>query len=95
MRILPYDNYWCQIEFSSDKERELLNKAVSYEIPGGKFMPSYNAGFTNGTKSFLTQGNKLPLRLMKSIFPENKLVYDKEFIDLSFDDIPLYKNIFA
>jgi superfamily II DNA or RNA helicase len=92
MKAALFNHYWVQLEFASNEERELLNKAVSYEIPGAKFMPSYNAGFTNGTKSFLTQANKLPLGIWKSLFFDHKLVYDKEFVDLSFDEIPLYQN---
>ena len=92
MRASPYDNYWVQLEFNSDKERALLERAVSYSVPGSSFNPSYNAGFWNGTKSFLTQGNKLPLGIWKSIFPENNLVFDVGFKDLAYNEIPLYRD---
>ena len=92
MRASPFDNYWVQLEFASEKERALLEKAVSYTVPGSSFNPSYNAGFWNGTKSFLTQGNKLPLGLWKSIFPENNLVFDVGFKDLTYNEIPLYRD---
>ncbi len=92
MRASPFDNYWVQLEFSSEKERALLEKAVSYDVPGSSFNPSANAGFWNGTKSFLTEGNKLPLGIWKSLFPDHPLVCDVSFKDLSFTDIPLYRD---
>ena len=92
MRASPFDNYWVQLEFDSDKERILLEKAVSYTVPGSSFNPSYLTGNWNGTKSFLTQGNKLPLGLWKSIFPENNLVCDVGFKDLTYNEIPLYRD---
>jgi len=92
MRASPFDHYWIQLEFDSIQERELLNKAVSYNIPGAQFTPSYLAGFTNGTKSFLTQANKLPLGIWKSIFFDHKLVCDVGFKDLDYNEIPLYRD---
>ena len=92
MKATPFDNYWVQLEFSSDKERELLNRAVSYDIPGAQFNPSVQAGFYTSTKSFLTQANKLPLGLWKSLFFDHKLVSDVGFTSLAFDDIPLYRD---
>lgn len=92
VKAIPFDNYWVQLEFSSDKERELLNKAVSYDIPGAQFNPSVQAGFYTSTKSFLTQANKLPLGLWKSLFFDHKLVCDVGFKSLAFDDIPLYRD---
>ena len=92
MRASLFNNYWIQLEFSSIEERQLLNKAVSYEILGAKFTPSYLTGITNGTKSFLTEGNKLPFGIFKSIFLDHSLVNDFTHNDLDFNDIPLYKN---
>jgi len=92
MKATPFDNYWVQLEFSSDRERELLNRAVSYDIPGAQFNPSVQAGFYTSTKSFLTQANKLPLGLWKSLFFDHDFVCDKDFEELSFDSIPLYRD---
>lgn len=92
MKATFYDNYWVQMEFASNEERNSLNRQVSYEIPGAKFTPSYKLGFSDGTKSFLTQGNKLPISLFKSIFPDHYLVCDPSFTDITFSDIPLYSN---
>jgi superfamily II DNA or RNA helicase len=92
MRASPFDKYWAQLEFSSSEERLRLEKAVSYVVPGSNFNPSFNAGFWNGTKSFLTEGNKLPLGIFKSIFPDHNLVCDKDFKDLLYDEIPLYRD---
>jgi superfamily II DNA or RNA helicase len=92
MRASPFDQYWVQLEFNSDEERARLEKAVSYTVPGSGFNPAFNAGFWNGTKSFLTEGNKLPMGIWKSIFPENKLVVDVRFVDKKFNEIPLYRD---
>jgi superfamily II DNA or RNA helicase len=92
MRATIYDHYWMQLDFVDDKERELLNKSVSYEIPGAIFTSSYKLGLSDGTKSYLTAANKLPIGIFKSLFPEHSLVYDTKFTDITFDDIPLYVN---
>lgn len=92
MRASPFDQYWVQLEFNSDEERIRLEKAVSYTVPGSGFNPAFNAGFWNGTKSFLTEGNKLPLGIWKSIFPESNLCVDVGFKDLDYNDIPLYRD---
>lgn len=92
MRATPFDRYWVQLEFASNEERIKLEKAVSYTVPGSSFNPAFNAGFWNGTKSFLTEGNKLPLGIFKSIFPDHYLVTDFGHKDLEYYEIPLYRD---
>jgi superfamily II DNA or RNA helicase len=92
MRATPFDKYWVQLEFASNEERIKLEKAVSYTVPGSSFNPAFNAGFWNGTKSFLTEGNKLPAGIFKSIFPDHKLVRDYDHTDLNYVDVPLYRD---
>lgn len=92
MRATPFDKYWVQLEFASNEERIKLEKAVSYTVPGSSFNPAFNAGFWNGTKSFLTEGNKLPTGIFKSIFPDHVIVRDYDHTDLNYVDIPLYRD---
>lgn len=92
MKAVNFDQYWVQLTFDNLKERELLNKAVSYSIPGASFTSSYKLGYTDGTKSFLTGANKMPKGIFKSIFPDHKLVRDYDHTDLMFIDIPLYRD---
>ncbi|MCI4436131.1 MAG: DEAD/DEAH box helicase family protein, partial [Ignisphaera sp.] len=92
MRATPFDKYWVQLEFASNEERIKLEKAVSYTVPGSSFNPSFNAGFWNGTKSFLTEGNKLPAGIFKSIFPDHVIARDYNHTDLKYENIPLYRD---
>ena len=92
MKASIYDHYWLQLTFANNEERELLNKSVSFEIPGASFTSSYKLGFTNGSKSFLTQGDKLPRGIWKSLFFDHQLVCDIGFKDLNFNQIPLYRD---
>jgi superfamily II DNA or RNA helicase len=92
MKAANFDQYWVQLTFDNLKERELLNKAVSYSIPGASFTSSYKLGYTDGTKSFLTEANKMPKGIFKSIFPDHKIVRDYDHTDLNYVDIPLYRD---
>ena len=93
MKVLrEINNTTLELEFATAKERELLEKAVSYVVPGHAFSPSYLAGFWDGTKSFLTEKNTIKKGIFKSIFPEHKAVCDTNFTPITFEDINLYKT---
>ena len=89
MKVSKYNNYWASFEFNSDAERAMVEKATSYEIPGAQFSAAFTNNLWDGTKRFLTTGNKLPMGLFKSLFPEHLLCYDST-ITLDFTDIPLF-----
>jgi len=90
MRIIHSDNYWVQLEFDSEEQRESMVRQTSYYVPGYERSTAYLAGRWTGLKSYLTPANKLPKGLFKSIFNKHSLVYDNHYEDLSFSDIPLY-----
>ena len=93
MKVLrEINNTTLELEFASTKEREMLEKAVSYVVPGHAFSPSYLAGFWDGTKSFLTEKNTIKKGIFKSLFPDHKAVCDIDFTPITFDDINLYKT---
>lgn len=93
MKILrEVDNTTLELSFESLDERKRLEKLVSYKVPGHEFSPSYLTGHWDGTKCFLSPKNCIKKGIFKSLFPDHQSVYDTNFVDLSFNDIPLYKN---
>lgn len=91
MKATKYNNYWIAFEFASPDERDMLEKATSYELPNARFSPAYNSGLWDGKKKFLTAGDKLPAGLFKSVFPEHALMCSV-YPGYTFDDIPLFVN---
>lgn len=90
MKATKHDNRWIHFEFASIEERDMLEKATSYDIPGSQFSASVQSGLWSGQKKFLTASNKLSHGLFKSLFPEHALVYNKDYIPYTFDEIPLF-----
>jgi superfamily II DNA or RNA helicase len=78
------------MEFESEAEREALERATSFSIPGSQFSASYTAGCWDGKKRFLTAANKLPMGLFKSLFPTHSLVYNTN-PDYSFNDLSFFR----
>ena len=89
MKATKYNNYWIQFEFASDNERQMLADATSFDLPEARFSSSFTSGFWDGRKKFLTDGNRLPAGLFKSLFPEHPLVTDV-YPNYTFDDLPLF-----
>lgn len=92
MKASRYDQYWIQLEFKDKAERDFFAKGVSYDIPGAKFSSAYKSGVFDGKKSFLTPANKISAGVFKSIFTDNKLVYNTAHQPLEAEDIPLLRN---
>lgn len=90
MKATKKSNVRIKIEFDSELQREQIAKMLSYECPGAKFSPAYKAKLWSGTKCFLTETDTMSIGFFKSLFPEHSLVYDREFVDITFDDIRLY-----
>jgi superfamily II DNA or RNA helicase len=67
----------------------MLVDATSFDLPEAKFSSSFTSGFWDGKKKLLTDGNKLPAGLFKSLFPEHPLVTDV-YPNYTFDDLPLF-----
>lgn len=88
MKILPYNSYKSKIEFANKEERDMLKKALSYDVPGHEHVPAFQLGLWDGKKSFLTDADYVSNGLLKSIFPEHPMFYEPS--SLTFDDIPLY-----
>lgn len=93
MKAVKKTNTRVQFTFDSDEQRAKLAQAVSYTIPGYQHTIAYKSGRWDGKKCFLTPANTLPLGLFKTLFPDHSLVFDKDFNDIGFDDIDLFKNM--
>ena len=92
MKAIEKNNNTLEIIFDNLEQRKKFEKMVSYKVPGGAFSTARKSGLWDGTKTFLTKTNHIKKGLWKSLFPTHSLVYDKMFIPLTFDDIPLYDN---
>lgn len=92
MKATKKSNTRIQLEFDSDQQRSALVKLVSYTIPGYQHTVAYKSKRWDGTKCFLTQANTLPIGLFKTIFPNHSLVFDKDFSDIGFDDMILFRE---
>lgn len=92
MKAIEINNTTVQIEFDSQEQRKSLASLVSYKVPGSEFSPLVIDNKWDGTKCFLTKTNKIKKGIFKSLFPTHHLVYDTQFKDISFNDIPLFKN---
>ena len=91
MKATKYNNYWIAFEFASKEERAMLESATSFLLPDARFSPAFNSGLWDGTKRFLTAGDKLPAGLFKSIFPEHPLMTGV-YPGYQFNDIPLFRR---
>lgn len=92
VKVVKKSNFRVQFEFDSVDQRNSVKSLVSYQIPGAKYSSAVKSGRWDGTKTFLTETNTLPVGIFKSLFPKHEFVYNKAHTQLSYDDIPLYRN---
>lgn len=92
MKAHKISNTTVQLEFDNAEQREILANELSYAIPGARFTVAYKLKKWGGQKCFLTAADRIKLGFFKSLFPSHSLVYNKNFNDVGFDDIELYKT---
>ena len=92
MKAIKVNNTTIELEFDTPEQRQQMVKLLSYAVPGAQYTALYQSNKWDGTKCYLTDKNRIKIGLFKSLFPTHSLVYDKDFKQLSFNDIPLYKT---
>ena len=92
MKAKKISNTTIEIEFDSDAQREALANELSYNVPGAENTVAYKTKKWGGKKCFLTPANRIKLGMFKSIFPSHSLVCDKDFSDIGFDDILMFRT---
>ena len=92
VKATKVNNTTIQLEFDNEAQRESLAKHLSYRIPGAEHTVAYKTKKWGGMKCFLTPANRMKIGFFKALFPQHSLVCDKNFSELGFDDIDLYRN---
>ena len=92
MKATKISNTVVQLDFDDDAQRKAIVKHLSYKIPGAEHTAAFKAKKWGGTKCFLTQANRMKLGFFKALFPRHSFVYDKNFNDLGFELIDMYRN---